>query len=221
MLVWLSSVSSGFLVVFERRNRSPCTFTIYICRKSAQVYPRPRPPAPPPPALTQLHRFLKDTPQLVEIRYALRAIYPEIINIHRHYSAGGAISDSFNIQVSAGPFSGVLSVGDSFHQPLSTCTPRYARSCIRTAHVGREPPPRPVSRYAPSKTPSRGSCTCTSPTVLTPPHLAHGPVLVHAYPLLRGPLNTWDMSPSDPFSVMPSSLALVVVMLSIPSGLHW
>ena len=51
----------------------------------------------------QLHRFLKDSPQMIEIRFALRAIYPELLNIHRQYSAGGAISDAFNIQVLAGP----------------------------------------------------------------------------------------------------------------------
>ena len=40
---------------------------------------------------------------MIEIRFALRAIYPELLNIHRQYSAGGAISDAFNIQVLAGP----------------------------------------------------------------------------------------------------------------------
>ena len=40
---------------------------------------------------------------MIEIRFALRAIYPELLNIHRQYSAGGAISDAFNIQVLTGP----------------------------------------------------------------------------------------------------------------------
>ena len=64
----------------------------------------------------QLNRFLRDDMSMPGVRFALRDSYKLLINMHRQYSAGGAISDAFNMQVTE--FSHIVKalglVGDGF-----------------------------------------------------------------------------------------------------------